>query len=65
MERLKKQKTTNTTINDMNNIEQLNEDFSKLVNRSQIQLYSALYHYNFIQVIRKKLNFSPVCLYKL
>ncbi|RTG89716.1 uncharacterized protein DC041_0002986 [Schistosoma bovis] len=49
MERLKKQKTTNTTINDMNNIEQLNEDFSKLVNRSQIQLYSALYHYNFIQ----------------
>ncbi|VDP27268.1 unnamed protein product [Schistosoma mattheei] len=49
MKRLKKQKTTNTTINDMNNIEQVNEDFSKLVNRSQIQLYSALYHYNLIQ----------------
>ncbi|CAH8455225.1 unnamed protein product [Schistosoma guineensis] len=49
MKRLKKQKTTNTTINDMNNIEQLNADFGKLVNRSQIQLYSALYHYNFIQ----------------
>ncbi|XP_018648470.1 hypothetical protein Smp_125990 [Schistosoma mansoni] len=49
MKRLKEQKTMNTTINDVNNIEQLNRDFSNLVNRSQIQLYSALYHYNFIQ----------------
>ncbi|CAH8452934.1 unnamed protein product [Schistosoma turkestanicum] len=49
MERLKKQKTFNATMNDVNNIEEGNSDFSNLSNRSQMQLCSALYHYNFMQ----------------
>ncbi|KAH8853940.1 Cilia- and flagella-associated protein [Schistosoma japonicum] len=49
MKRLNEQKITKTTADDISNLKPWEVDFRNPVSRSQMQLYSALYHYNAIQ----------------
>ncbi|KAK4472366.1 hypothetical protein MN116_003626 [Schistosoma mekongi] len=49
MKRLNEQKITKTTAGDINNLKPWEVDFRNPVSRSQMQLYSALYHYNDLQ----------------